>query len=97
MFTKVLEKWPDEGKIGQDTLAESQRKWVNKLNWASKLKEGTSTTNLTLTELGEESRGEPQPPVPERGKDEGSTHLTPTDIGLARSFEINGSRTTKEE
>ena len=40
MFTKVLEKWPDEGKIGQDTLAESQRKW------ASKLKKGTSTTKL---------------------------------------------------
>ena len=27
MFMKILEKWPDEGRIGQDTLTESRRKW----------------------------------------------------------------------
>ena len=27
MFMKILNKWPDEGRIGQHTLAESRRKW----------------------------------------------------------------------
>ena len=27
MFMKILEKWPDEGRIGQHTLTESRRKW----------------------------------------------------------------------
>ena len=35
--------------------------------------------------------------MPERDKDEGSPHLTPTNIGLTRAFEISRSRTTKEE
>ena len=26
MFMKILEKWPDEGRIGQHTLTESRRK-----------------------------------------------------------------------
>ena len=86
MFMKILEKWPDEGKIGQDTLTESQRKRVNKLNWVSKLKGGPRETKPTLTELGEESQGDLQTPMSEKDKDEGSTHLTPTDMGLARSF-----------
>ena len=50
MFMKILEKWPDEGRIGQDMLTESQRKW------GGKPKENTKRRDPTITELGEEEQ-----------------------------------------
>ena len=50
MFMKILEKWPDEGRIGQDTLTESQRKW------GRKPKENTKGRELTITELREKEQ-----------------------------------------
>ena len=74
MFMKILEKWPDEGRIGQDTLTESQRKW------GRKPKENTKGREPTITELGEKEQEDIPTSRPQRIKGEDSTHLTPTNI-----------------
>ncbi len=91
MFMEALEKWPDEGKIGQDTLTESQRKWVKRPQ------ENPRTINGTFTESREGSREILHQTESERNKGEGSPHLAPVAIGLTKAFEISESRTPTEE
>ena len=72
MFMKILNKWPYEGRIGQHTLPKSRKKW----GWDPILKtEGVEFIKPRKKEDGIvqnlESQGTTQ---------EGSTHLTPTDI-----------------
>ena len=74
MFMKILEKWPDEGRIGQHTLTESRRKWGRDPI------ENNEGIELTLTELREKKQEDIQPLRPQKIKGEDSTHLTPTDI-----------------
>ena len=91
MFMEALEKWPDEGKIGQDTLTESQRKWVKRPQ------EKPRTINGTFNESREGSREILHQTESERNKGEGSPHLAPVAIGLMKAFEISESRTPTEE
>ena len=64
MFMKILNKWPDEGRIGQHTLAERQEKMGMEPHYnPGKKKDGIIQT---LESQGTEH--------------EDSTHLTPTDI-----------------
>ena len=91
MFVKILEKWPDKGRIGQDTLTESQRKW------ASKPKGGLKGKDPTITELGEKEHEGLQTPRSEGTKSEDSAHLTPNNMGQPRASGINVSGLTKEE
>ena len=72
MRMKILNEWPDKGRIGQHTLAESRKKW----GWDPIIKtEGVEFIKPKKKEDGMvqnlESQGMTQ---------EGSTHLTPTDI-----------------
>ena len=91
LFLKILEKWPDEGKIGQDTLIESQRKWGNKP------KENPKGRDPTITELGEKEQGDIQTSRSHGIKGEDSTHLTPPNIGQPRASRINISDLSKDE
>ena len=91
MFMEALEKWPDEGKIGQDTLTEIQRKWVKIPQ------ENPRTINGTFNESCEGSREILHQTESERNKGEGSPHLAPVAIGLTKAFEISESRTPTEE
>ncbi len=91
MFMEALGKWPDEGKIGQDTLTESQRKWIKRPQ------ENPRTINGTFTESREDSREILHQTESERDKGEGSPHLAPVAIGLTKAFEISESRTPTEE
>ena len=73
MFMRILNWWLSEGRIGQHTLAESRKKWgLNPIFKVGRVeitkprkKEGSTLQNL-------DHQGTTQ---------EGSTHLTPTDIG----------------
>ena len=91
MFMKILEKWPDEGRIGQDTLTESQRKW------GGKPKENTKGRDPTITELGEKEQEDILTSRLQRTKGEDSTHLTPTNIGQPRASRIKVPDLSKDE
>ena len=91
LFLKILEKWPDEGRIGQDTLIESQRKWGNRP------KGNPKERDPTITELGEEGPKDIQSSRSQGIKGEDSTHLTPPNIGQPRASEINVSDLSKKE
>ena len=72
MFMKILDKWPDEGRIGQHTLAESRRKWgENSI---------TKPEGIEFTNPREKKDRIIQTLGPQGIEDEDSTHLTPTDI-----------------
>ena len=91
LFLKILEKWPDEGRIGQDTLTESQRKWGNKPKGDPKGRDPT------ITELGEEEHKDLQPSRSQGIKSEDSTHLTPPNMSQPRASGINVSDLSKKE
>ena len=91
MFMKILEKWPDEGRIGQDTLTESQRKW------GGNPKENTKGRDPTITELGEKEQEDIQTSRLQRTKGEDSTDLTPTNIGQPRASRIKIPDLSKDE
>ena len=90
MFMKILEKWPDEGRIGQDTLTESRRKW------GRNPKENNKGRELTITELREQEQEDIPPSRPQKIKGEDSTHLTPTNIDRKRYTTTMGPDLTKD-
>ncbi len=50
MFMNILEKWPNEGQIGQNTLTESRKKWIRKSQ------EDLGIINGTFTGSGDRGR-----------------------------------------
>ena len=72
MFMNILNKWPDEGRIGQHTLAESRRK--------SGENSITKPEGIELTNPGEKKDRIIQTLEPQGIENKDSTHLTPTDI-----------------
>ena len=88
MFMRILNQWPSEGHIGQHTLAKSRKKWglspILKIGTGEitkpRKKEGSTLQNLDY-------QGTTQ---------EGSTHLTPTDIGHKESEIATDSDKTEE-
>ena len=72
MFMKILNKWPDEGRIGQHTLAESRKKW----GWDPIIK----TEGVESIKPKKEKDGIIQNLESQGMTHKGSTHLTPTDI-----------------
>ena len=91
MFMKILEKWPDEGRIGQHTLTESRRKW------GRDPKENNEGRELTITELREKEQEDIQPSRPQKIKGEDSTHLTPTNIDHKEYTTTMGPDLTKDK
>ena len=88
MFMRILNRWPSEGRIGQHTLAKSRKKWglspILKIGRVEitkpRKKEGSTLQNLDY-------QGTTQ---------EGTTHLTPTDIGHKESKMATDSDKTEE-
>ena len=88
---KILEKWPDEGRIGQHTLTESRRKW------GRDPMENNEGRELTITELREKEQEDIQPSRPQKIKGEDSTHLTPTNIDHKEYTTTTGPDLTKDK
>ena len=85
---KILNKWPDEGSIGQHTLAESRRKW----GWNPIIKpEGIEFINP-----GKKKDGIIQNLEPQGTTHKDSTHLTPTDIDHKEPKMMMSSDKTKD-
>ena len=88
MFMKILNQWPDEGSIGQHTLAESRKKW----GWNPILK----TERVETIKPRKKEDGTLQNLEYQGTTQEGSTHLTPTDIGHKESKMMTSSDRTEE-
>ena len=90
MFMNILEKWPNEGQIGQNTLTESKKKWIRKSQ------EDLEIINGTFTGSGDRGREGWYQHEDKKNQGEGSPHLAPVTIGLTKQFEISESRTPTE-
>ena len=72
----ILDRWPNEGRIGQHMLTESRRKWgLNSITTTDSVE-----TNKSSGEAGENLQTLDRQGTPSRG----SSHLAPTDISKTK-------------